>query len=433
MSWSANVGRPVISVEEAAGFVEDGDRVAIGLPEAVPFLAALAQREDIRDVTIMTGVAAPGAVAASRHPGLRVVTAFASPFSREAISAGDIEFLPLSFHAGAHYIRRFDPRIGVVVVSEPLADGTVHPGGVLAYDDAIVRRRRKPGQVVFALVDPSQPHIPGDSFRVEDFDAFIALPPATAAFQAATRETSGHAGAIAVRLSEFIPDGATVQAGVGGIPDDALSLLTDKRDLGIHTEVFGPGLASLIENGVATGARKPVNAGVAVFTICEPSVWAFANQNPGMRLLGAEACLDPCAIAANTALRCVNSAVEIDLFGQVNAEIVRGKQYSGVGGQLDFFRACRIADDAMSILVMESTAANGSVSRIVPRLADGHVVTSSRYDIDIVITEHGVAWLRDRTTRERAAALIEVAAPEYRGALTEEAGRLGLLRRGDHP
>lgn len=429
MRWKEHVGRPVVSVEEAAAMVQAGDRIAMGLPEAVPFLLALASREELHDVTVMTGVAAPGAVAAALHPGIRVMTAFASPFSRDAIRAGTIEFLPLSFHAGAAYIDRFAPRVGVVVVSEPQPDGTVFPGGVLAYNDAIVRRDRAPGDIVLGVVDPAQPRIPGDAFRVEDFDAFVDLPPATPATQTAMRETSEHAGAIAVHLSELIPDGATIQAGVGGIPDDALSMLTDKRDLGIHTEVLGPGLVSLIQAGVATGVRKSVHRGLATFTICEPSVWSFAHEHRGMQLLGARACLDPRAIAANVALRCVNSAVEIDLLGQVNAEVVRGMQFSGVGGQLDFFRACRLAGDALSILVMESTAASGTASRVVPRLGEGHVVTSSRYDVDVVITEHGIAWLRDRTTRERAKGLIDVAAPAFRGELTEAAARLGLLTR----
>ena len=146
-----------------------------------------------------------------------------------------------------------------------------------------------------------------------------------------------------------------------------------------------------------------------------------------MRILNARECLDPRVIAQNRDLRCVNSAVEVDLAGQVNAEMVQGTQFSGVGGQLDFFRACRLGEDSLSILAIESTAAEGRVSRIVPWIPERHVVTSSRYDVDVVVTEHGVAWLRDRSTRERARGLIEVAAPEHRARLEEEAGRLGLL------
>ena len=427
MSWREFVTQPALTSAEAAELVANGDTVAVGHPEPVPFLLALANRLGLQDVTITLAVAMVGGIALTKHPGVRVLTAFATPYSRDAIQRGEMDFVPLSFHAQAGYVSRLAPRISVVVVAEPQPDGVVRPGSAMAFDDALVRRSKSPGDKVIGLVGPAQPQIPGEAFRVDDFDAFIELAPAEAGTTSATRKHSEHSGLFALFLSELVPDHATVQTGVGGIPDDALSLLVDKKDLGIHTEVLGAGLVHLMKEGVATGAKKSVGRGVATFTLADPSVTEYLNGNDMASIAGASSCLDPRRIAENSLLRCVNSAVEIDLLGQVNAEMIGGRQYSGVGGQIDFFRACRLSEDALSILVLESTAAKGAVSRIVPWIAEGALVTSSRYDIDVVVTEHGIAWLRDATVRERAAALVSIAEPSHRDELNRQATRLGLL------
>lgn len=429
MSWREPLGDRVITVEQAAAMVKDGARVAAGLPEPAPFLAALAQRPDLAGVTVMSGVAAAGALRCARA-GMRVVTMFASPVTREAISAGEMDFVPLSFHAGAGFVERFAPTVAAVVVAEPQADGTVRPGAAMGFDDAMVRAARANGGIAIAVVVESQPQVPGDAYHVDDFDYFVALPSPEGAAPAIHRDTSVHIERFASLLDEFIPDGATLQAGVGGVPDESVGLLKHKRDLGVHTEVLGPGLSALIAAGVANGSRKTLYPGLAVCTIVGPAALEFADANPAVRMLNATECLDPRVVARNRALRCVNSAVEVDLAGQVNAEMVQGAQFSGVGGQLDFFRACRLGEDSLSILVIESTAAGGRVSRIVPWIPERNVVTTSRYDVDVVITEQGVAWLRDRSTRERVQGLIEIADPAHRERLEEEAGRLGLLGRG---
>ncbi len=426
MSWRERLAARVITVEQAAALVKDGDRVVVGLPEPSPFLSALSQRPELAGVTVMSGVAAAGALRCAAA-GMRVITTFASPVTRSAIAKGEIEFVPVSFHAGAGFVERLAPTVAAVVVAEPQADGTVRPGAALGFDDAVIRATRANGGIAIAVVVETQPQVPGVAFNVDDFDYFVALPTPDGAAPAIMRDTSVYVARFAEILDEFIPDGATLQAGVGGIPDEAVGLLKHKRDLGVHTEVLGPGISGLVAAGVANGSRKTLYPGLAVCTIVGPAALDSANNNPAVLMLSATECLDPRIIAQNRLMRCVNSAVEVDLAGQVNAETVHGAQFSGVGGQLDFFRACRLAEDSLSILVIESTAAGGKVSRIVPWIPERHVVTTSRYDVDLVVTEHGAAWLRDRSTRERARALIEIAAPEHRARLEEEAGRLGLL------
>jgi acyl-CoA hydrolase len=213
---------------------------------------------------------------------------------------------------------------------------------------------------------------------------------------------------------------------VGGIPDMALRHLAHKRDLGIHTEVLGDGMAELWRQGAVTNRAKTHFPGRAVFTLALPDTWDVAATNPQACIQPAAIALNPREIAANNRLRCINATLQVDLFGQGNAEMIEGVQYSGVGGQVDFHRACNLADDGLSILTLESTAAGGTVSRIVPTMAS-NAVTSTRYDAHVVVTEHGVAWLRDATMRQKAERLIAVAHPDFRAELTEAAERMGLL------
>jgi 4-hydroxybutyrate CoA-transferase len=175
-----------------------------------------------------------------------------------------------------------------------------------------------------------------------------------------------------------------------------------------------------------TNARKAHFAGESIYTIAFPEALGAVIDNPTARLERAAIVLDPREIARNSQMRCVNAVLEVDLFGQGNAEMIGGVQYSGVGGQLDFLRACTMADDALSILVLESTAASGTISRIVPHL--GHnATTCGRYETQVVITEHGVAWLRDATMRQKAQRLINIAHPDHRPWLTDQAKSAGLI------
>ena len=397
-----------------------------GMPEPAPFLERLAERTDLQDVELFLSAPRRGGIAVAANPGVRLRAAFLTQALRRAGAQADL--VPVGFSGWVGLIRRWSPRVRVVVVAEPTAEGIVHPGNSLAVDDELVQGRvgRNPEAVVIGLVDPNQPHIPGHTFRVEDFDVLVPLPADTPGPIYDERKRSPHLPVFIEALAELIPDGATVQAGVGGIPDQAMAHLGAKRDLGIHTEVLGPGLAELWRQGAATHAAKTHHPGKAVFTIALPDAARFAAGHPEARLEPAALALDPREIARNRAMRCVNATLQVDLFGQGNAEMIDGVQYSGVGGQVDFHRACNLAEDALSILTLESTAADGTVSRIVGHLAPNSV-TSTRYDAHVVVTEHGIAWLQDASVRQRAERLIAVAHPKFRDQLTHEARRGGLL------
>lgn len=404
--------------------VVDHDLVVSGLPEPTEFLTELGARE-LSGVRIFIPAPRVGGVAVAENSGISVLTGFRTQFLRDA--GAPAEVLPVRLHDWGGLFERLAPRVAVIQVSTPDADGTVCAGSALAANDVLVRRDRGPDDVVLALVNPIMPHIPGETFHVDEFDGLIALPPGTEAMPLFdNRSEPSHLDAFVGALDELIPDGATLQAGVGGIAERALYQLSNKTGLGVHTEVMGAGLAHLVETGVADGSRKTVFPGEAVFTIALPEAFDFVDRNPQVRMEPAQLVLDPAMVAKNHLMRCVNSALEVDLWGQVNAEMIGGQQYSGVGGQLDFLRGCTLSNDALAIHVMPSTAAGGTKSRIVTQI-DCNAVTGTRYDTQALVTEYGIAHLRDATIRQKAERLIAVAHPDFRAELTEDAQRAGII------
>lgn len=422
--WTTAFADKVMSPDRAAEAVNSGDRVMCGLPEPTAFLEAVAQRAGLGNVTIFVPAPRRGGVAVARHPGIEVEAAFFSQVLREA--GAEAEIVPLRLQDWAGYARRNPSRVSVVQVATPSPDGTVRPGSAMAGNGGMVHRDRRPGDLVFGLVNPVVPHVPGDTFHVDDFDGLIEIPAhgATPVFDERTPPSSldPFIGA----LDELIPDGATLQSGVGGLTEVALSALTHKHDLGIHTEIMCQGLLDLMRSGAANGSKKTIYPDQAIFSIALPETFAFIDGNEDCRITHAEVALDPKVIAQNRTMRCVNGAIEIDLWGQVNAEMINGVQFSGVGGQLDFLHGCQMADDALSIHLMQATASGGTRSRIVPRI-DTSAVTATRYDTQVVVTEFGIAWLKDASMRQKAERLIAVAHPDHRAELTENAERNGLM------
>jgi 4-hydroxybutyrate CoA-transferase len=301
-------------------------------------------------------------------------------------------------------------------------------GWAPGYTPDLVRLARERGLPLIAEIDPTMPYMfSDDRVPVDEIECAIECsgPPEGGDVPVLASDKSG---AIAVHLNPLVPDGATLQVGIGSVPDAAVSLLVDKKDLGVHTEVLNEGLIDLIEGGQATGARKKVHPGKAVCTIAAISekIGRFVDGNPGVLGMSSREALNPATIAQNPSVRCINSAFQVDLLGQVNAETLGGFQVAGVGGQLDFFRGAALAEDGLSIIVLDSTTSDESRTRIVPAFEPGSVVTSTRYDVDYIVTENGVAQMRGRTTAERAQALIGVAHEKFRDELERSARELGL-------
>jgi itaconate CoA-transferase len=230
-------------------------------------------------------------------------------------------------------------------------------------------------------------------------------------------------------IAEMIPDGATIQLGFGGIPNSITRCLKGHKDLGIHTEVFGPGMMDLIEKGVVTGRRKNLHPRKNVFTVAQGTrkMCEFMDDNPSMESYSVSYVNDPAVIAMNDNMISINSILEVDLLGQCNAEFLAGSQFSGTGGQLDFVRGAFNSRGGKSILTFYSTTTDRQISRVVPRFETGTVVTTPRMDTHYLVTEYGVVNLKGKSTRERALDIISIADPKFRDDLLLEAENMHLV------
>jgi acyl-CoA hydrolase len=235
--------------------------------------------------------------------------------------------------------------------------------------------------------------------------------------------------AIGKYVADMIDDGSTLQIGYGGIPDAVVMQLTAKRDLGIHTEMIGDGIMSLVESGAVTNRRKNYLPGkmVATFALGSDKLYRFLDRNPGMEIHPVDFTNDPYLAGKNDKLIAINATLQIDLLGQCGSESLGSTPYSGTGGQSDFVRAANRSNGGKAFIVVPSTAKNDTISRIVPVLSPGTHVSTSKNDINYVVTEFGVAQLRGKSAKQRAQELIGIAHPNFRAELTEQAKRLHLL------
>ncbi len=433
MDWRSAFGDRLVSAPEAVGCVGSGMTIASSLTEASDLCAALAERGDLSGVTVVSAVMAPGGGTLAGKDGFRVITGFATLVSFPLLQQRLVEYIPLQF---AHAHRWFEsgalqPDVVFARLTPPDERGLCSYGWAAGFTPDLIRLARERSLPIVAEIDASMPYTQsGTEVAVTDITLAVeaSAPPATEGADVPA-VASDRAGAIAVHMNPLIPDGATIQVGIGSVPDAAVSLLVDKRDLGIHTEVLNEGLIDLAERGVATGSRKTLFPGKVVCTIAALSekIHAFIDHNPDVLVLSSREALDPAIVARNRSLRCINSAFQVDLLGQVNAETIGGYQVAGVGGQLDFFRGASLADDGMTIIVLDSTTSDGRISRIVPSFGPGSVVTSTRYDVDYVVTEFGLAQIRGRTTTERARDLISIAHPAFRDDLSRAAQEMKLV------
>lgn len=336
--------------------------------------------------------------------------------------AGGLAVLPCHVSTVPRLIERGAIRADVVLiqVAPPGADGAYNLGVIADYVHEAIARAR----LVVAEVNARMPRTAGDTRvaadaidRVVESDrplVAIAPPPAGPVERA-----------IAAHVADLVPNGATVQVGIGAVPNAILAGLRGHRDLGLHSGAVGDELVELIACGAMTGARKRIDAGVAVAGALfgTERLYDFAHENPAIAVRTLRHTHDPATIAALGPFVAINGALEVDLTGQVNAETLGGRHVGAVGGQVDFVRAAMVAPEGRSIIALPATGGGGAASRIVARLGDG-VVTTARSDADVVVTEHGVAHLRGCSLPERARRLTAIADPAFRDELTAAARRL---------
>lgn len=418
--WRAAHKHKLVSAEEALRAVKSGDRVVLGHACGEPPVlveALVARAPELRNVEIVHMVAmGPAAFA---QPGMERSFRFNGFFlgapTRKAVQENRGTFTPCFFSEVPRLFKHRILPVDVMLlqVTPPDEQGFCSYGLSGDYTQAASESAR----IVIAQMNANLPHTGGIKIHLDALTWIVQQD--SAIVELAPPEVDDVEREIGERIASLVPDGATLQLGIGAIPDAALLSLGNKKDLGIHSEMFSDGVVALAEAGVVTNRRKTINTGkfIVTFLMGTQKLYRFVHNNPAVELHPVDYVNDPCIIGQHDNMVSINSALQVDLSGQVNAEMIGDVQFSGVGGQVDFVRGAGRSKGGKSIIALPSTAAKGTVSRIVRRLETGTAVSTTRNDIHYVVTEFGIADLRGKTLQQRAEALTALAHPKFRDAL----------------
>ena len=355
---------------------------------------------------------------------LRHVSYFLSHVTRPCFQAGTIDLVPNNFSEMRDLLREHTKDPLVLAAASPLDRHGYFSLGLNAdYSSSFIGRAR-----FFLEANAHQPRTFGrNQVHISQVLGWVEVDrPLVEAAPPPRRDLDDR---IAGFVAERIPDGATIQTGIGGIPNAILRALSGHRDLGVHTELISDGVMDLVEQGVVTGVAKQLNRTktVGTFALGTTRLYEFLDENPAFELWPVRYVNDPRVIAQEAGFVSINSTISVDLLGQCASETVNGRYYSSSGGQADFARGAMYSRGGQGFVVLHSTAKDGTISKIVPQLAAGDVVTTLKNTVDKVVTEWGVAELRGRSVRQRATALIAIAHPDHRDHLELEANRLGYV------
>lgn len=422
--WPVGARRKVARAEDALQVVCSGQRVYLQGGCAVPgvLVRALIDRapelQDVEIVHLHSEAAAPY-VEAQYAGHFRHNALFIGANTREAVNAGRADYTPVFLSEIPRLFQRvIPPDVALVQVSPPDANGFCSLG--ISVDAAKPAAER--ASTVIAQVNPRMPRTHGDSFlHIDHIDYLVPAEEPLLEFTGAPAdEVSRRIGA---HVAALIEDGSTLQIGIGAIPDGVLGALGGHKDLGVHTEMFSDGLLELVERGIVNNHAKNYHAGkvVTAFIMGSARLYDFVHDNPMIEMHPVSFTNDPVIIARNDRMVAINSAIEVDLTGQVCADSIGNVFYSGIGGQIDFVRGAAMSRGGKPIIALPSTAASETISRLVPELKRGAGVVTSRGDVHWVVTEYGAVDLHGKTVRQRAEALIGVAHPGFRAKLREAA------------
>jgi acetyl-CoA hydrolase len=417
----------VVTANEAAKHIRSKQCVYLGGGAGVPqrLLDALVSRsaelEDVQIVHILAFGDAPH-VAPEHARAFRHRALFVGANTRPAVQSGRADFVPIFLSEVPRLFRDGSLPLdaALIQVSPPDEHGFCSFGAEVGCTKPAAQAAR----MVIAEVNRRMPRVLGDSFiHISKLDLVVEVDyPLPEAPQGGTTEAHRKIGRY---IAELIHDGATLQLGIGSIPDAVLAELNSRRDLGVHTELFSDGIIDLVERGIITNERKTLHPGkiISGFLFGSQRLYDFVQDNAMIELHPTDYVNDPFIIAQNDNMIAINSAIEVDITGQVCADSIGPALYSGIGGQLDFVRGAGRSRGGKPIIALPATAQTkkGPLSRIVAQLKPGAGVVTSRGDVHYVVTEFGIASLHGKTIRERAQALISIAAPEFRDELTQYA------------
>ena len=432
-AWERIYREKITTAEEAIQSISDGDHIFLTGNCSVPqtLLRSLVDRaraDAIHQVTIhqILTIGDADYVSPEMEGKIRVNTMFISPNVRQAVHEGRADFTPVFL---SEVPKLFKERIipldvALVHLSPPDEHGFCSFG----VEVGLTKPAAESARIIIAEVNEQMPRALGNSFiHVSKLTHIVPVNyPLPELPQGEPGELQK---AIGAHIAEMIPNGATLQMGIGAIPDGVLYFLKDKRDLGIHTELFSDGVVDLVEMGVITGERKTLHPGkiIAGFVLGTQRLYDFIDDNGMVEFHPQDYVNDPFIIAQNDHMIAINSAIEVDLTGQVCADSIGPKLYSGVGGQVDFVRGAARSKGGKPIIALPSTAKGGTISRIVPMLKRGAGVVTTRNDVHYVVTEYGVADLYGKPIRRRVEALIGIAHTDFRAELRKQARALGYI------
>jgi len=429
MNWLDTYKRKLITAEEAVRSIKSGNRVYVHPGCAVPELlvnAMVARKDELENVEVCHLMAVGNApyTRPEMEGHFRHNAFFIGANVRSAIREGRADFTPifLSEIPGLFYRGILPIDVALIHVSPPDEHGFCSFGvGVECTKPAT-----EVAKVIIAQVNPNMPRALGDSFihinkitHIVETDVPLKELP-----QVAGDVTSDELAVfqkIGQNIASLIEDGATLQMGIGSIPDAVMLYLKAKKDLGIHTEMFSDGVVRLVEEGIINNEKKTLHPGkiIASFVLGSRALFDFIDNNPIIEFHPSHYVNNPFIIGRNARMVAINSALEVDLTGQVCADSIGYYLFSGIGGQVDFIRGAAYSEGGKPIIALPSTAKGGTVSRIVPHLTEGAGVTTSRGDVHYVVTEYGIADLYGKTVRQRTQSLIGIAHPNFRESLEQ--------------
>jgi 4-hydroxybutyrate CoA-transferase len=416
-----------ITADEAVKVIASGDRVFVHTAAATPvqLVQAMANRaNEINDVEVIhlhtEGVAAH---VEPQHQGhFRDNSLFIGGNVRKAVQAGQADYTPIFLSETPLLFRRgiLPLDVALVQVSPPDKHGFCSLGVSVDCSRAAVQTAKH----VIAQVNPNMPRTHGDGLlHISEIDAFVDTTDAIAELKMDTLDEASKE--IGKHVAGIIDNGATLQMGIGSIPNAVLAALSGHQRLGVHTEMFSDGVMALVESGVICGSEKRVHPGkiVATFVMGTRKLYDFIDDNPLVVLLDVQYVNDTAVIRRNPKVTAINSAIEIDLTGQICADSIGSKMYSGVGGQMDFVRGASLSDGGKPIFALPSITSKGE-SRLVPSLKQGAGVVTTRAHVHYVVTEFGVVNLYGKSLRKRAELLTSIAHPNHREMLLKAAHEL---------
>lgn len=431
MSWVDDYKKKLCSTEEAVSVVKSGDRIYISGNAATPYvlMKALAQRKDelfnveLVHVLLMgeDPLSKPEMEGHFRHNSL-----FVGPADRKAINEGRADYIPIFLHQipDLFYSGQMPIDVAILHLSPPDEHGFMSYGVEVLASKAAAEKAK----IVIAQVNDQMPRVLGDSFiHVSRVHKIVEVSePLPELERQPMTEVELKIGQY---IAELIDDGCTLQLGIGGIPDAVFASLKNRRELGIHTEMVSDGVMEAIEAGIITGSRKTLHPYkvIMTFVLGSKRLYNFVDNNPVFEARPTDYTNHPFIVAQNEKMVAINSAIEVDITGQVCSDSIGTYIYSGFGGQVDFIRGAAHSKGGKPIIALPSTAKDGEVSRIVPYLKQGAGVVTTRADVRYVVTEYGVAYLYGKNLQERTKALINIAHPKFRDDLIKEAKKRNLL------